>query len=371
MRLKQLALLLAPAAVMISGCSTARSLTASLPAQNGHQSSASDYDSDPPAVAGRTAIQPNPVPPARGVSHVRGISFLKILGYGKSDCADESCAPQAACNVPAQPCAPEPVCDEPVCGETTGGSCLSRLFHFSKHQDCGAEPECCDSAADTCTPDTGCGDSNCRKSWYGCRLFCPPPKPVCVTEERCGESYCQPLATDCCDEDPCCEEGCNSKSRGLLTCLLDKLRYNPWQPHPSQCGDLCTPVTEPSCGAPSCGAEGCDDNACTDNSDLQHCRPASPLADRLADPFVNPETESQPKAAPGAVPSPPAFVPGEGKKSSDQPVRDLQPEPLSPVPGTPDQAVIEPQVWPKLKMNRVASQGQNAYSTHPTGWGRY
>lgn len=335
MRLKRFALLLTATSIAVSGCTASRYGSSAPGSGGGDFSAGAEYDTDPPMQQNRSrmAIQPRPVPPAQGVSHVRGVSFLTVL---KGSDHNDNC------------------CDAPNC----------------------AAPE-----EAVCVPEKACGESFFQRSrcWSG--LFCPTKKDACVPEANCEESYCQPLI-----ETPCGDEGCTAKSsspcRRFFTSFTGKMKKFSFCRRGSACGEGCVAQYSQECGDEGCVTFGRREHSMTPQQN-DGCRAASPLAAPLADPFVEHGTVETP---PAGVPTAPREFEG-GKAPHEQPVppapQPVKPNnaaPLNPVPNVPnDQAMVEPQVWPKLKVDNVPSeewstpqwtQRPQTANTHPTGWRR-
>lgn len=390
MRLTRLALPVLIGTLVLSGCSARRTGgPTEAPGFGGLDNSESDYshyDSDPPRPSrnSRMAIQPNPVPPARGISHIRGISHtVTLFGHAEADCrAPGECSPAEV------PCTDEGCqaegCDTKDCGENylsrfsgachrgyctvknrcvAGGhsvrnfyddevsdrmkrwkqACARRLHEFCK-DDCGE---------DACG-DLQCGDRPLR--------ICPEPKVLRGTP--CVPDYAEPCeppvrcVPDNCTTERCTDEGCGSNGHrgGLLDGLRGKVRINryffsKWLP-----GDYCT--TE--CG--ECTPESCGDScgdACTNQSRItaDDCRP-SPIADCMTDPFAGEDESATPLLPPRQhdptepAPPEPISLPQDDAPGPPQPVTPKKLTPLSPVPEQPTgQATIYPPAWPRLNQS--------------------
>lgn len=426
MRLTRIALTVVLGTMVLSGCSARNAgpgepigLSGSVPAESGY----SNYDSDPPRTSGnRMAIQPNPVPPARGISHIRGISH-RVQLFGHAGCAEADCkAPVTIC--PDEGC-DSGDCVEEGCGPKKGpgyldrfsglchdglcsmkdrcvagghsvknfydGEVVDRLHRWKKsshsklvdlcHDDCGeaacGDLECGDKG---CTPDE-CGDSGCTDMRRSVRPLCPCPEPKVISGKPCVPDYGCPC------ESPapvhCTPEGCNHSGHGragLLDGLKGHVRINRyffkrWMP-----GDYCStesgctpdagPCTTEVCEAP-CG-EGCDRQH---SSAARDCRP-SPLADCMADPFVEDQehaTPLLPQPAAPAIPDAPA-IPQPASPAPLQPAAPKDLTPLSPVPEQPtSQATMDPPAWPRLQQSEngrptVESTIIRPRTTYPVSW---
>lgn len=370
MRLKHLTLLACATALVLSGCSAGRSMSgAPQIASSQERPVASGYDYDPPAPPpSRLAIQPAPVPPASGPTQIRGISFLRILGHGHSQCAEEPCVAKANldCGSFSDTCAPEGCSDG--CGDTCIEDCrptwASRCLTALKDK-CARKSECAEECTqeaacaapaqaicDVCAePD--CGETSCCQPWY--RKLRLPKFSVPCKGDKCGEECC--VGEDECSTDEGCDDQC--KHRSLLACLVDSTLHNPLCHLKPRFGALCRPRCDQECG--ECGDEGCTDSEGCGNqsSRKEHCRSASPLADCLAeDPFAHQHQPAPVNDVPVA-PTGPAGKDGSSPQFEqptkvpaipDAPAPQLTPPP--PVPPTPgEQAFVQPQIWPKLKAN--------------------
>ncbi|MEQ9407140.1 MAG: hypothetical protein RIK87_05415 [Fuerstiella sp.] len=383
MRLNRIALLIAGTAVAVSGCSAARSLSSAPQVSDASEATYSEYDRDPPQDRSRIALQPSPVPPAQGISRVRGISFLKILESSSQNCGDE-CADDVDCAAPliVHPTAPE--CGDACVPKRSFWKSICDLPKKFRRPSCGDEAGCVETSTDSCSSDTACGERGCYQDRGAGRIFCPTPKSACVPEARCNESYCHPpTSTDCCESEGCSDRpSCCSR---LLNRLKAGLMYRPTVRSSAECGDFC--AAGPGCG--DCDTAG---SACSDFA-ANHCRPCSPLADPFVEPEPHPVTPApEPQPAPGKVPNVPSGidVTPDGTQSRHErgqmtPVYsgfNRHATRLNPVPGTPH-TFVNPEIWPRLKAEeavepalqekeprkpaRVASQS-GVVHTHPTGW---
>lgn len=402
MRLNRFALLITATSIAISGCAASRSASSPAASDGRAFSAGSEYDVDPPMQQNRSrmAIQPSPVPPAQGVSHVRGVSFLTVLKGKHSGCAVEP-----GCEAPCEPqCVEDAPCGDTGCGDQSCWnklkfrlpklSCPSWLKNLHHKDTCCNDPDCTAPGEVACVPETSCGErSFFRRPTCLSRLFCPPRESACVPEAKCcEESYCQPLV-----EAPCGDEGCSSKCgnryRRFFTSLTGKMKTFSLCRRRSNCGEGCR-AQHPQ----GCGSEGCcvDFGRRIDNGSDTHGvptqqhdngRPQTPLAAPLADPFVESDVVTPP---PTGVPDiPRSFEPHAPSAAPDvpappQPVQPNNAAPLNPVPDIPnDQVLIDPQVWPKLKADAPVPRReliepttpkwvdrQWSNQTHPTGWRR-
>lgn len=403
MRLSHFTLLVAVSSVFAAGCSASRSMSGPARFQSSPSSAANvDYDSDPPGQpgSGRIAIQPQPVPPARGISHVRQISFLTVHDSPCGECGDTRCSAEQGCGNVDSCCAPQGCgtdsCATDSCGDDCCGddccedecpSFLSRLgrMHaglcekigrtFTRRRKFAAS--CGDRIPDDCGDSESCCELECRtnRNWRHSwdrlrkrfRRDCPP---------ECGDDVCPPVAPNACGEAEGCCDG-RSTRRGLLLCLADVVRHNSYCRINPRWGAFCRPRSCDRCGEAACG-EGCvadkthgrGRTSCPQN----HCRSGSPLADCLpADPFTSPQPmEPAPMRQPAVIPAPdlvPA-TPQSDNRARPLPVNEVSPRtPPPPVPTriqlqeidshsqlmpTPrdssPQAWVEPEIWPRLKV---------------------
>lgn len=164
MRPQLICFALTSTALILSGCSSARSISNPFQGTFGTASSgseSSEYDRDPPQIqqSPRLASEPAPVPPARGISLSRIIDaapagFRRAIGCGDS-CAAEGC-PHTSCS--------DDSCSDEGCSEAG----------------CSAKPKCL------------LNFDFFKKKRLSCfQKFCPSP---------CGE------ATACTDVDSCTQE---------------------------------------------------------------------------------------------------------------------------------------------------------------------
>lgn len=176
-------------ALIISGCSSARSLSTPLGGSGGVASSASDfneYDRDPPASrqSPRMAAEPAPVPPARGISFSRIIDatpagFRRAIGCGDS-CSGDACGTDG-CTTNTNPV-------------RTKKRCLLG-FHLLKNKNLGCFQKLCSHGCtdgEACTEEAACVDANsCTdQACNTCAApstYCPPQEPqvpACDQENR-------------------------------------------------------------------------------------------------------------------------------------------------------------------------------------------
>ncbi len=369
MRLKRFALLVTVASTAICGCTAGRSASSPAASDRGAFSAGSEYDVDPPMQQNRSrmAIQPNPVPPAQGVSYIRGVSFSKVWGDKHTDCAVEP-----GCEAPGDTCCVEDqVCEQPTCGgkhhfRLPKLYCPSWLKRNQHKNDCCVESNCTAPQSVECTPEEPCGEGFFSRSRCWKRLFCPSPEAECVSPGCVEESYCQPLV-----QAPCANEGCSGQSgcncKRFMTGLIGKFKKFPFCHRRPACGETCVVLH-----SQGCSDEGCSVGGAVQSHSGDACRTPSPLADPLDDPFIEPrEVESPPDFVP-EKPAEAELVPEHQDATPiPQPVQPTNPAPLNPVPTVPnEQVMVEPQVWPKLKVESTPSQ-QWSSNTHPTGWRRY
>lgn len=405
MRLKHFSIICIATCLLTAGCSARSSGRLGSGLQNWSGSANTAYDNDPPGSrnSGRIAIQPSPVPPARGISHVRQISHQKVHQATTSRCVDESCAVEPHCAAPrnctAQPhCAAPMTCGDNCCNQQRRGflACLGDMCHKDGccDESCTPQPHC---AAPPCPPNA-CGEQKCcvDEPWCKRWRFLSDARRECSAEPRCGDDGCAAPRQDCCSEPEGCCDRCDNR-RGLLTCLLELITHNPYCRVNPRWGAYCSPRCSAPCAEQPCVPNHCGEGCGTsqgciaDRCPPGHCQSTSPLADcLLGDPFVEHESaqpiiehpvSEEPTRVIQPEPAPPAPMPSF--RAPAAPIEQTQPEsipepintlrgvqPLSPVPSPfSRQAFVEPQIWPRLKADWPGNRaGTRMAETHTTTW---
>lgn len=408
MRSIRMAFLLGTAAMFLTGCSAGRAISNPFASTNSASTSGGyseyangGYDNDPPAQSSRVAIEPAPVPPARGISLTKTISLTQTVGRRRHL---DACAQNPTCIAPAPSCVAPAQCGSacrpaPACSQRQGRGLFGSLCHrnaYCPKQACCAPQATCATEPSCCVPQQRC-EPQCHAPQYG-RVACRPAAPQCAPPQS---------------------------GRGLFGKLFGCVANSG---HGAYCKPGCTQAT---CAVPACGSEGCGSNGCCDQGcgsqgrgtqsynnhgyDLgdggdyvlvprhlvqQHIstpptrrQPAArgdayqysqtPLSDPMEDPFaqpaVSPDQESTPKSpvpdTPAAAydqePIPPSQPVGQPENADVVPTAP-QPVPLQPMPSAGgSQTWVEPSPWDRLgtPSTSVAIQPQtrNAWST---GWSR-
>lgn len=181
-------------ALIISGCSSTRSISSPFRGTTGVTSSATDfneYDRDPPAPrqSPRMAAEPSPVPPARGISLSRIIDatpagFRRAIGCGDSCTGDAQAA---------APCGTDGCSNQAIAVRVE----RKRLFDFRllKHKPLGCFKKLCGGRTDrtSCTVSSSCTDSAVCTD-QGCNTcaapstYCPPPAAGPTAQDCYSES---------------------------------------------------------------------------------------------------------------------------------------------------------------------------------------
>lgn len=376
MRQSRMAILLGSATLILTGCSAGRTITNPFASGNASvQSSgtsaysdsqyANEYESDPVGPPSRIAIEPNPVPPARGISLTKQIS-LTTTTVGRRKRVDE-CTPNPTCVAPAH-CAPQ---NQSLISKGRGlfgklcpfPSRQPRVAACAPQQACTAEPSCS-------TP------QNVRFVEPSCSIpqaTCCIPQSVCVPNARCVPEYAQPLVTGN------AVEGCDTNNRrGLFGRMLSCLTGPRREASP---GAYCPPA----CSTPAhygCATEGCGTFSATPvemPTVGRNPTDSTPLVDTADDPFSQPAVSAEKNTKPPVPDTPAANLrqplnspPPVGKPLQADDIPDAtQPTavPLQPSGGEP-QTWIEPRPWNRLQTPSSAGLvvQPRGYMSQPISW---
>lgn len=397
MRSLRMAFLLGTAAMFLAGCSAGRAIsnpfasTNSSAVSGGYSEYANgSYDNDPPAQSSRVAIEPSPVPPARGISLTKTISLTQTVGRRRRL---DQCAQNPTCTAPAPSCVAPAQCGTacrpaPACSQHQGRGLFGNLCHrnaYCPKQTCCAPQATCGMEPSCCVPQRSCrpAEPSCCVPQQRCEPQCHAPQYARVA--------CRPAAPQCAPQ---------PSGRGLFGKLFGCVA-NPG--HGAYCKAGCTQAT---CAVPACGSEGCGGNGCCDQGcgsqgcgsrsynnhgyDLgdgdyvlvprhlvqqhisnppnrrqpetrtdvyQYSRTplSNPMEDPFAQPAVSPDQEATPKSP---VPEPPAAA------------YDQEPIPPSPSVGQPENADVVPTAPQPVPLQPMPSAGDNQTWVEPSPWGR-
>jgi len=383
MRRLRMAMVLGSATVLLTGCSAGRTISNPFASGNASAQStgtptyaetqyageyANEYENDPVFQPSRVAIDPQPVPPARGISLTKQISLTTTVGHRRR--ADE-CTPTPTCVAPVQ-CQPTCVAPPkhlPRCRSilSKGRGLFGKLNPFHGRQ----------SQATACAPQQACvAEPSCSI----------PEATCCIPQSVCVPEYAQPQASGCAVE--CCDE---NNRRGIFGWLFH-CRKKPC--HAAATGAYC-PAT---CTAPTpqgCVTEGCGNqfhatapnraaitNTMATDTDGDN---RSPLTDSAEDPFAQPAASADqkpdvkppvPQAPQQNIQKPARTAPPVGKPLQADDVPEVPDVPRQPAavplqPANVDlQTWIEPSPWQKLQTPSsaaVAAQ-RNGFYSQPTSW---
>ena len=361
MRRLRMAMLVGSATILFAGCSSGRAISnpfasgnaavqSAGPAAYAEQSYNNEYESDPGGQATRVASEPEPVPPARGISLTKQISHTTTVGHRRQVAG----------------CVNEPTCVAPQ-------TCVQ--------QGCGTAPQCVDNMSK-------------RRGLLG--WFCParndcPQPAACVQQPSCCiPQYVQPRANGCQTRKTCAS--CYS-GRGLFGRMFGCF---------AKAGAYCRPDHGPTCEAPGCGYTGSGAQqyimapapndimapaVCEKSNTMPQQRSddydRSPLADLEKDPFaqpaVSPDQEARAKTPVPDPPSqsqqkplPPAAPVGKPLQTNDlphAPESATAPMPLQPSAGEP-QAWQEPTPWHRLQTPSSTSLAiqPRSFNVQATSW---
>lgn len=281
------------------------------------------------------AVPTVPAPPAQGVSHVKRVGLSRVLFGPEKACGETNgCTTQGCITTTAEGCGTQRSSFRQWC---------SRMSITRTHQPLCGSQSCTETPCVTegCTTKPNCIQNACTKvkckttrAWNGFWGACKSP----FTRSRTGD-YCVPATDNSCGDQQPCAEPLIQKGGHQEPCDVH-LTEDPFESKiPPQRSEATEEVQQPEQNS----APNPPPIPATPNTGgIAPAMPARPYEDPTPGP-ANPATQTPP---------PPANQ------------RALQPQ--------PEQTMVEPRVWPRLRTATPVQQQQSAktisYSVGNTDW---